>query len=241
MSGLFISFEGTEGSGKSTQIDILAQKLHAFGYPVRKFREPGGTLIGEEIRHTLKHSDANHAMTAETELLLMNASRAQLVGEAIRPALAQGSIVLCDRFYDSTIVYQGHGRGLDLSMVRNIINCAVGPTRPDLTVLLFVPVKVSEERRKARMLPGLETVRDRMEEADRSFFERVEAGYKDLAATEPERVRTIDATASPDEVSREIWRLVEPLTRKVESLANPPVDIAAALANVSVPKKKLSF
>jgi hypothetical protein len=91
------------------------------------------------------------------------------------------------------------------------------------------------------MLPGLETVRDRMEEADRSFFERVEAGYKELAASEPGRVRTIDATASPEDVSREIWRLAEPLTRKVESLANPPVDIAAALANVSVPKKKLSF
>jgi dTMP kinase len=221
MSGLFITFEGTEGSGKSTQIDILAQKLHALGYPLRKFREPGGTLIGEEIRHTLKHSNVNQAMTAETELLLMNASRAQLVGEAIRPALAAGAIVLCDRFYDSTVAYQGYGRGLDLSVVKNIIDCAVGPTRPDLTLLLLVPVKVSEERRRARMLPGLETVRDRMEEADRGFFERVEAGYKKLAEAEPLRVRAIDATASPEEVSREIWRLVEPLARKLKSVANP--------------------
>jgi dTMP kinase len=221
MSGLFITFEGTEGSGKSTQIDILAQKLHEQGHVVRKFREPGGTPIGEEIRHLLKHSNVNRAMIAEAELLLMNASRAQLVGEAIRPALAAGAIVLCDRFYDSTFAYQGGGRGLDLGMVINIIDCAVGPTRPDLTLLLLVPVKLSEERRKARLLPGLETVRDRMEEADRSFFERVEAGYKKLAAEEPERVRSIDATGSPEEVSGQIWRVVEPLARKLESAANP--------------------
>jgi dTMP kinase len=241
MSGLFITFEGTEGSGKSTQIAILAQKLHAQGYSVRTFREPGGTPIGEEIRHTLKHSNANHAMTAATELFLMNASRAQLVGEAIRPALAAGAIVLCDRFYDSTVVYQGYGRGLDLGMVRNMIDCAVGPTRPDLTLLLQVPVKVSEERRRARLLPGLENVRDRMEEADRSFFERVEAGYRNLAAEEPKRVRSIDATVSPEEVSREIWRAVEPLARKLELAANPAVDNADASVTVSVPKKKLSF
>jgi dTMP kinase len=241
MSGLFITFEGTEGSGKSTQIDILAQRLHEEGYIVRKFREPGGTPIGEEIRHTLKHSNANHAMTAETELLLMNASRAQLVREVIRPALAGGAIVLCDRFYDSTLAYQGHGRGLDLGMVRNIIDCAVEKTRPNLTLLLLVPVKVSEARRKARLLPGLETVRDRMEEADRGFFERVEAGYQQLASEEPERVRSIDATVSQQEVSREIWAVVEPLVRKLPCPANPAVDNVAVSAILSVPKKKLSF
>lgn len=241
MSGLFITFEGTEGSGKSTQIEILAQRLHAEGYAVRKFREPGGTPIGEEIRHTLKHSNANHAMTAETELLLMNASRAQLVREAIRPALAGGAIVLCDRFYDSTLAYQGHGRGLDLAMVRNIIAAAVGETRPHLTLLLLVPVKVSEARRKARLLPGLEAVRDRMEEADRGFFERVEAGYQQLAAEEPQRVRAIDATAGMEEVSRAIWGAVEPLARKLACPANPAVDNVAASATLFVPKKKLSF
>src|SRR5580658_6907016 len=241
MSGLFITFEGTEGSGKSTQIDILAQRLHEEGYAVRKFREPGGTPIGEEIRHTLKHSNANHAMTPETELLLMNASRAQLVREAIRPALAGGAIVLCDRFYDSTVAYQGHGRGLDLGMVGNIIDAAVGETRPHLTLLLLVPVKVSEARRRSRLLPGLETVRDRMEEADRGFFERVEAAYQQLAAEEPNRVRSIDATASPQEVSREIWRAVEPLVRTHAGSPQPAVDIAAASVILSVPKKKLSF
>jgi dTMP kinase len=240
MSGLFITFEGTEGSGKSTQLDLLAQRLREQGHAVRKFREPGGTPIGEEIRHTLQHSHANAAMRAETELLLMNASRAQLWREAIGPALAAGAIVLCDRFYDSTVVYQGYGRGLDLGMVRSMIDCAVGKTRPDLTLLLMVPVQVSEARRKARLLPGLEMVRDRMEEADRSFFERVEAGYKKLAAEEPERVRSIDATASLEEVSREIWRAVEPLARKLVP-AKPSVDNAAASATVSVPKNKLSI
>src|ERR1700688_4051181 len=136
MSGVLISFEGTEGCGKSTQIALLAERLHSMGRTVKLVREPGGTPIGEEIRHTLKHSMANHAMTAETELLLMNASRAQLVREVLRPALARGEVVLCDRFYDSTTAYQGYGRQLDLQLVKAIIDVAVGPTRPDLTLLL---------------------------------------------------------------------------------------------------------
>ena len=132
MRGLFITFEGTEGSGKSTQVGLLTRRLTDMGYKVRALREPGGTPIGEEIRHTLKHSNVNHSMTAETELLLMNASRAQLVREVIRPALDSGVIVVCDRFYDSTIAYQGYGRGLDLDWSGEVIACAVGETRPDL-------------------------------------------------------------------------------------------------------------
>src|SRR5665213_273941 len=174
MRGVFISFEGTEGSGKSTQVTRLLARLNDMGHKVRALREPGGTPIGEEIRHTLKHSDVNHGMMSETELLLMNASRAQLVREIIRPALDSGEIVVSDRFYDSTIAYQGYGRGLDLPMVRQIVDCAVGDTKPALTLLLMVPVKISEARRQARLLPGMEVIRDRMEEADRSFFERVE-------------------------------------------------------------------
>src|SRR5512135_3037592 len=139
MKGQCITFEGTEGSGKSTQISLLAQRLRGEGRVVRTLREPGGTPIGEEIRHTLKHSKDNEAMTPEAELLLMNASRAQLVREVIRPALAAGEIVLCDRFYDSTTVYQGYGRQLDLQMVHAIIDVAVGETRPDLTLLMLVP------------------------------------------------------------------------------------------------------
>src|SRR5437879_3443754 len=126
--GLFISFEGTEGSGKSTQVSLLAEHLRFEGHTVRTIREPGGTPIGEEIRHTLKHSAENEAMTWEAELLLMNASRAQLVREVIRPALADGTIVLSDRFYDSTTAYQGYGRQLDLEMVKTIVDAAVGDT-----------------------------------------------------------------------------------------------------------------
>src|SRR5437879_13688413 len=142
MRGLFITFEGTEGSGKSTQISLLAEHLRSLGHSVRTIREPGGTPIGEEIRHTLKHSAENEAMTWEAELLLMNASRAQLVREVIRPALADGTIVLSDRFYDSTTAYQGYGRGLDLIHVKTDIDLAVGNTRPTLTLLLFVAHEV---------------------------------------------------------------------------------------------------
>ena len=139
----FITFEGTEGSGKTTQISLLADRLRSMGHRVRTLREPGGTPIGEEIRHTLKHSPDNHAMTPEAELLLMNASRAQIVREVIRPALAKGEIILCDRFYDSTVAYQGYGRQLDLKMVSAIIDVAVGDTRPDLTLLLQAPASVA--------------------------------------------------------------------------------------------------
>jgi dTMP kinase len=170
-------------------------------------REPGGTPIGEEIRHTLQHSAQNQAMTAEAELLLMNASRAQLVREVIRPALEAGEIVLCDRFYDSTAAYQGYGRQLDLQVVRTIIGFAAGATRPDLTILLHVPVDVSEARRKARGAAG----RDRMEELDRAFFERVEEGFKAIAAAEPKRVRVIEATQSIEAVQEQIWKWVEGL------------------------------
>ncbi len=139
MKGLFITFEGTEGSGKSTQVPLLVERLQEWGHTVRVLREPGGTPIGEEIRHTLKHSPANSAMTAEAELLLMNASRAQLVRELIRPALSRGEIIICDRFYDSTTAYQGYGRGLNMEAVRSVIGFAVGNTIPDVTLLLRVP------------------------------------------------------------------------------------------------------
>jgi dTMP kinase len=196
MSGRFITFEGTEGGGKSTQINLLETRLRAQGCTVRALREPGGTPIGEEIRHTLQHSSQNQAMSAEAELLLMNASRAQLVREVIRPALEGGEIVLCDRFYDSTVAYQGYGRRIDLQLVRTVIDFAVGPTRPDLTILLHVPVEVSESRRKSRPSAG----RDRMEELDRAFFQRVEQGFQALAAAEPKRVRLIDATQAIEAV-----------------------------------------
>jgi dTMP kinase len=232
MSPLFITFEGTEGSGKSTQIKLLADRLRALGRAVRVLREPGGTPIGEEIRHTLKHSTQNAAMTAEAELLLMNASRAQLVREVIRPALAAGEIVLCDRFYDSTTAYQGYGRQLDLPTVKQIIDFAVGDTRLDLTLLLHIPLEISEARRLSRQAKLLEMpnptpdraplrfgepLRDRMEEADRAFFERVAHGFEAIAAAEPKRVRRIDACQDVDTVHEAIWQEVEPLIAKRQS------------------------
>ncbi|MEW6303244.1 MAG: dTMP kinase [Verrucomicrobiota bacterium] len=209
MRGLFITFEGTEGGGKSTQIQRLAERLRGLGHRVRALREPGGTPIGEEIRHTLKHSDAGHAMTPEAELLLMNASRAQLVREVIRPALHAGEIVLCDRFYDSTVAYQGYGRQLDLAHVRAIIDFAVGDTRPDLTLLLHVPLDVSEARRQSRQTTEAPP-RDRFEEAERDFFQRVEQGYHALATAEPQRIRVIDATQDIETVAAAIWCEVQP-------------------------------
>ena len=214
MPGLFITFEGTEGGGKSTQIIRLAERLNGLGLKVRSLREPGGTPLGEGMRHLLKHSADGDAMTPETELLLMNASRAQLVREVIRPALAIGEIVLCDRFYDSTVAYQGYGRRLDLTHVRGIIDFAVGTTRPDLTLLLRVPIAVSEARRLSRGVGQ----RDRFEEADREFFERVEHGYDAIAASDSNRVRVIDAARDIETVAADIWRHVQPRVEPKEPI-----------------------
>jgi len=206
MAGCFITFEGTEGCGKSTHIKKLARRLEAEGHTVRTLREPGGTESGESIRQLLKHGPEE--LTAEAELLLMNASRAQLVREVIRPAIAAGEIVLCDRFYDSTTVYQGTGRGLDAAQVQAVIDFAAGDTRPDLTLLLQIPLKTSEERRARRS----ET--DRFEQADRTFFERIEAGYTALAAAEPDRIRVIEADQPLDTVAAAIWRIVNDRLKK---------------------------
>ena len=206
MDGCFITFEGTEGCGKSTHLKKLARRLKAEGHTVRTLREPGGTESGESIRQLLKHGPEE--LTAEAELLLMNASRAQLVREVIRPAIAAGEIVLCDRFYDSTTVYQGTGRGLDAAQVQAVIDFAVGDTRPDLTLLLQIPLKTSEERRARRS----ET--DRFEQADRTFFERIEAGYTALAAAEPDRIRVIEADQPLDTVAAAIWRIVNDRLKK---------------------------
>jgi dTMP kinase len=212
MPGRFITFEGTEGAGKSTQIKLLAEHIQATGRKLRVLREPGGTPIGEEIRHTLQHSAQNAAMTPEAELLLMNASRAQLVRQVIRPALAVGEIVLCDRFYHSTLAYQGYGRQLDLKRVQRIIDFAVGDTHPDLTLMLHVPLEISEARRKARTPTA---GRDRFEESDRAFFERVEQGFRALATADPARIKLIDATQPIPKVAAEVWKHVEPLLAKI--------------------------
>jgi dTMP kinase len=212
--GVFITFEGSEGCGKSTQIELLSRHLRALGYRVRTAREPGGTPIGEEIRHTLKHSKSNTAMTPEAELLLMNASRAQLVREVIRPALAAGEVMICDRFYDSSFAYQGYGRQLDLKMVQTLVDIAVGDTRPDLTVLLTVTPEISELRRALRQ-STLPFMRDRIEESDRAFFERVENGFAALSAAEPNRFRVIEASGPMESVSDRVWDWVRPVLPKI--------------------------
>ena len=209
-TGKFITFEGTEGCGKSTQVKLLAERLTQMGHRVHVLREPGGTPIGEEIRHTLKHSAQNAAMTPEAELLLMNASRAQLVREIIRPALAAGDIIVSDRFHDSSTAYQGYGRELSLASVKAIIDFAVGDTRPDLTLLLQVAPAVSVERLRSRQgtLPFL---RDRIEESDQLFFARAARGFAAIAAAEPQRVHIVNGASSVEAVAEHIWRLVEPL------------------------------
>jgi dTMP kinase len=206
--GRFITFEGIEGCGKSTQVNLLADRLGRLGHRVRVLREPGGTPIGEEIRHTLKHSPHNAAMTPEAELLLMNASRAQLVREVIRPALAAGEIILCDRFYDSSTAYQGYGRQLDLPKVKAIIDFAVGDTRPDLTLLLQIPPEISAQRLRSRQA-ALPFLRDRFEEANQAFFDRAAQGFAALAAAEPGRIRTINATGTVEAVAARIWEQVQ--------------------------------
>ena len=212
--GTFITFEGTEGCGKSTQVNLLTERLRVLGHRVRTLREPGGTPIGEEIRHTLKHSAQNAAMTAEAELLLMNASRAQLVREVIRPALAAGEIVVSDRFYDSTTAYQGYGRQLNLDHVKIVVDFAVGETRPDLTLLLRVPPEVSAERLRSRQAT-LPFVRDRIEEANQEFFDRVAQGFQAIAEGEPKRVKIVDGAAPTDVVCAKIWDLVQPILPRV--------------------------
>ncbi|MSR43406.1 MAG: dTMP kinase [Pedosphaera sp.] len=212
MSGLFITFEGTEGAGKSTHIRLLSERLRKLGRTVRELREPGGTPLGEEIRHLLKHHPAGRGMTPEAELLLMNASRAQLVREVIRPALDAGEVVLCDRFFDSTVAYQGHGRGLDLKLVEPIIAAAVGEMIPHLTLFLHVPLAVSESRRLSRQNEQGAPA-DRFEESERTFFERVERGFKTIAAAEPKRVRIVDASGKIEAIADAIWVHVEPLLK----------------------------
>jgi dTMP kinase len=195
-----ITFEGSEGCGKSTQVQRLEARLRNHGMATSVFREPGGTAIGEAIRHLLQHSEQNRGMSSETELLLFEASRSQLVREKIQPALARGEFVVCDRFFDSTTVYQGAARALDLRLVNTLNKFAVGGCVPDVTFLL----DIDRETARARLAPR--QIRDRMEEEPEEFHARVITAYRELAQREPERVVLIDGRASADAVEREIWQ-----------------------------------
>jgi dTMP kinase len=205
--GVFITFEGPDGSGKSTQIELLAHHLRLIGWNVLTTREPGGTPIGDQIRNVL-HDVANTEMVFEAEILLYSASRAQLVGQVIRPALAHGTIVLSDRYADSTIAYQGYGRGLDLSVLRRITDFATGGLAPDLTIYLDLPVEQGLER-KRQALSQRSGEWNRLDQEDVEFHQRVRQGYLELAAAEPERWLCVDARPSVAEIQRRIREAVE--------------------------------
>lgn len=204
-AGKLISFEGSEGSGKSTQIAHLARHLQAVGRDVVSTREPGGTEIGEQIRNIIVHNSKGDEMCAETELLLFAAARAQLVREVIAPALLQGSVVLSDRFLDSSTVYQGVARNLSLDPVNHINLFAVGNVMPDLTIIIDVPTDVSlaRIRQRASDLPN------RMERENIDFYEKVRAGYLVLAKGIPDRFFVVDGTLSEEVVQKKIWAEVE--------------------------------
>ncbi len=199
--GRFITFEGTEACGKSTQIARLRDALQAAGREVLLTREPGGTGVGERVRELLQHAPEGEGMEPEAELLLFAASRAQLVREVVGPALARGTWVLADRFLDSTTVYQGAARGLDRGAVDAINTFAVGGLLPDRTFLL--DLEITESRRRLGLRDG-EGGGDRMEREPDAFFERVRAGYLDLAEAEPDRIRVLDATAGEGDIARRI-------------------------------------
>lgn len=200
-NGLLISFEGSEGSGKTTQISLLSSRLEDAGYEVLLTREPGGTDIGEEIRHLLKHSKNGNDMAPETELLLFAAARAQLVREKFIPALDAGKIVLCDRFLDSTTVYQGVARQLSKEPVTVINRFAVGSFMPDWTIILDIPPEVGLERVKHRA----SDMPDRMETENIEFYRMVREGYLLLAKSLPDRYSVFDGTQPKELIEDEIW------------------------------------
>jgi dTMP kinase len=199
--GRLISFEGSEGCGKSTQIARLAARLQKAKRDVVTVREPGGTEIGEQVRNIIVHNSRGDEMCPETELLLFAAARAQLVREVIAPALVRGAIVLSDRFLDSSTVYQGIARNLGADPVARINRFAVGNVMPHLTIVIDVPIKVSLKRLRQRAsdLP------DRMERENVDFYEKVRAGFLLLAKQIPDRVIVVDGTKGESTVEKRIW------------------------------------
>ena len=206
MRGAFITFEGGEGCGKSTQARLLADALRAEGREVLLAREPGGTRLGEKIRGLLKER-SDDAPNARAELFLFLAARAQIVENEFLPALERGAWVVCDRFSDSTFAYQGYGRGLDLAEVRALNAFATQGLSPDLTLLLDVPPETSHARLAVRQ-GATGTTADRMELAGEDFHARMRAGFAEMAAAEPQRFRVVDASGAPDAVAAEILSVV---------------------------------
>ncbi|MHB8085052.1 MAG: dTMP kinase [Dehalococcoidia bacterium] len=204
--GLFITLEGCEGCGKSTQARLLYNILRQFGLPCILTHEPGGTPLGNKIRDLLKVKRDFH-IAAEAELFLFAASRFQLVSDVIRPALSSGKVVVCDRFSDSTFVYQGYGRGLDLKMIEEINTQAVGGLGPDITILLDAEAEIGLGRKH-------NSQEDRFEAENISFHQKIRNGYLQSAQRQPDRWRVIQAFQPPEEVSRLVWESLLPVLQK---------------------------
>jgi dTMP kinase len=223
---LFVTFEGPEGSGKSTQARLLYESLHARRFPVILTREPGGTRIGDLIRRIvldLQHTE----MAPTTEMLLFSAARAQLVSEVIRPYLEQGGIVLCDRYADSTFAYQGYGLGRDLAELRVITAAATGGLRPDITFYLDISAAegLERKRRKGVRSTGQRGANDewnRLDARELEYHQRVEAGYRELIARDPERWRVLDARQSIEALAEQIAAIVEPYLASITRLETVP-------------------
>jgi dTMP kinase len=201
--GLFVTFEGSEGCGKSTQIQLLAAWLRERGHDAVLTREPGGTPAGDAIRHLLQHAPEGYGLVPEAELFLFAASRAQLVREVIRPALGDGRVVISDRFHDSTAVYQGVARQLDPAMTRTVNGFAIGETLPDVTFLLDMDAREAFQRLHKR-----NRARDRMESEPLAFYEAVREGYRRAAQAEPQRFAVLDATRTENELAGEIRQIL---------------------------------
>ncbi|HET9341770.1 MAG TPA: dTMP kinase [Candidatus Eremiobacteraceae bacterium] len=199
--GLFVTFEGVEGAGKSTQVRLLHEYLSNTNIPFVFTREPGGTPLGEKLRTLL--IDPLHQMSAEAEALILSASRAELVDKVIEPALRENRLVVCDRFWDATIAYQGYGRGLPVDTLVRLTMFAARGIEPDLTFLLDVPVRVSQERIRGRL-----GFADRLEQESIDFHERVALGYRELAAAAPHRFIVVDGRRPEDEIAVELRQQV---------------------------------
>jgi dTMP kinase len=203
--GLFITLEGPDAAGKSTQQTLLADALTQLGYDVLVTREPGGTKIGEELRNLVKYVGGDDAPCDEAELFMFSAARAQLTRKVLLPHLLKGGVVLCDRYADSTTAYQGYGRGLDLEMIMRMHDIAVGDRWPDATVLIDVDPRLSRKRNDTR--EETQGVEDRFEDAAIAFHERVRNGYLTMAAGDP-RFLVVDGTQSIDAVHADVRRVL---------------------------------
>jgi dTMP kinase len=208
MSGKFITFEGPEGSGKSTQIQLLAERLEERGVSICSTREPGGTATGEAIRNILQHDAVEEPLSARAELLLFTASRAQLMDRVILPRIHEGKWILCDRFIDSTMAYQGFARGMDIATLDVINRFAIDGFMPDLTILLDLDIDAGFRRLEKRYMDN-DASHDRFEREAREFHHKVRDGYHRLAERAPERFRIVDADRSVEAVFSDVWNAVE--------------------------------